>query len=115
MLLNLLVQLTDGFIASIDHNDIIIGRSRLYTPCLKDILDNLEVSFLIFKRIDCGKYPFSGLFLHMLGKFKKVLLERGRKLLAILIVIMKIFHHFIYLILNRDGYLRVLSVLCEVV
>jgi hypothetical protein len=46
MLLDLIAQLTDGFITSIDHNDVVIGGSRLYTPCFEDILDDLEVSLL---------------------------------------------------------------------
>jgi hypothetical protein len=51
MLLDLIAQLTDGFIASIDHNDVVIGGSRLYTPCFEDILDDLEVS-LLGKRVN---------------------------------------------------------------
>ena len=114
MLLDLIAQLTDGFIASIDHNHVVIGGRRLYTPCFKNILDDLEVS-LLGKGVDRGKFPCIGFFLHILGNCKKGFLERGRKLLVHLIVVMEIFHNLIDLILNRGGYPRGLNVLGEVV
>ena len=70
---------------------------------------------LFGKGVDRGKSSFFSLFLHILGDGKKGFLERGRKLIVRLIVVMEIFHYLIDLILNGGGRPWDLNELCKVV